>query len=259
MKYIKSYSGHVEPVVDKMLEANIQNDIILDSTFIIVEMELNKKEDCIGFIYRRLWESVYLRRTDSNVLSKLTFDDKKMIAKLHVSLSEAINYINQITPPIYKGKLIGKLRSVDDIRSMVDFYLNDTTNSTYKHIITSFRNLLNMQKFDTVWKYNNTRFGAIESMMKSKDKSFIGAIDFSIDPVSEFTKYNTPYVKNMTQLTVRVNLNNKTGMLNLIRFLYDELFVINASVDESYLYITLYTEIVDTSHFTKWISTWYGY
>lgn len=260
MKYLKSYIGNADAILDEMLDKHIQNDLLLDSNFITVEMELTSKDDYIGLMYRMLWETVYLRRQPGTLHSKIIIHDKKVIAKIAVSLSEAITYVKSVAPPIYKEKVSDALTSFGNIVSMVDYNLKDTMNPTYKHILNLFKTLLNIQKFDTVWNYNNERFSIIENHMKTADKSFVGAIDYSSKTIKDLIEYDKPFSRSRLQMTVRVSLNNKAGILHLIQFLYDDIYVVNMSVDSNYMYISMYTDFIsDIKRFSKWVSVWYGY
>ena len=272
MKYLLSYVGNIDHDLNRMLDMGIQNDILLETNFIIVGMQLDNKNDIISSIYRLLWESVYLRRHDTDVFSKFFIANKKICCKFAVSLSEAINYIMNVSPPTNKEKIKEHLNSIESIQSLLDYYLKDTTSQNlggvhftanmfagYKRTESMFKVALNIQQFNTEWNYNNKRFDAIASIMKSGDKSFVGAIDFSVSPIKEFMNKDKVYIKDKVQLSLRVSLTDKNGLVNLVKFLNDEMRVINVYTEKDYLYLTIYTKTIQVSSFSKWISKWYNY
>ena len=271
MKYITSYIGNIDEELNSMLGKGIQNDILLDTKFIIVEMELSNKQDIIACAYRFLWEAVYLRRHDTDIFSKYYVKDNKPVCKFAVSLSEAINYIMNVSPPTNKEKIKNHLNSIENIHSLLAYYLKDTTAqnlggvngyasafSEYKRTANMFKVALNCQRFNTVWNYNNKRFDIIAMNIQSNDKSFVGVIDFASLPIKELVNPDRVLIQDKTQFSLRVSLKDKRGLSHLIKFLDDDMRVINVSLDEDYLYLTIYSTRMMISKFGKWVSKWYN-
>ena len=209
----------------------------------------------IGILYRMFFENIYLRRV-SNLSS---FNDK--LFKLRISLSEAISYISQVIPPIFKERTLKTLKSVDDIRSMVDFYLADIKASDYKFRIDVFKKCLQMEEFDTVWKYDNKRLDTMYDIFydaEFKNRNFmIGIVDYCEYPITAL-KTITDIKDTNIQITLRIDklTTGEIGLFDLIRFMHETTRIINIKHIDDSLYLTIY----DTNIYSDWckyFDRWY--
>jgi len=252
-----------QKTVDEFLKKNIQNDYLMENIFLQVTMEFDyhDTEEVIEFFYRLFFETIFLRRNLN--LSYIT--QKEMV--LSVSLSEAINFISQVTPAIFKERTLKTMKSVDDIRSMIDFYLADTKASDYRFKIDVFKKCLQMVEFETVWKYDNKRLDIIYDLYyndEMKDRNFmIGIVDYCEYPITTLKTIwdkKTTYIDNTNiQLTLKIDniTNSKIGILDLIRFMHNTNKIVNIKHEDDTLYLTLY----DTHIYSDWCSyfdRWYN-
>ena len=277
-------------LVDRLLKSNVKNDYILESAFYIINFKLQfdqtdesdtiipATDDAISFIYRLLWEQMYLRRKEDSTISEIEFqpsddDTTKDIIyiSLKVSVSEAIDYIRQITPPIFRDRMIENLKSSESILSMLSFYLSDTKAHDYAYKLDMFKKCLGMYQFPTEWSYNEQRLLLIKNRFcKNPNADIIGIIDSASTPIDYYTtnefKLSDQYasfgdkdlVKNdPTQFTVKIQ-HFRDNIRELTHFFNQHTVVLNTQYQPIYdtLYLSLYAPYVTTFTANK-IKEWY--
>jgi hypothetical protein len=108
-------------LIDELLSKSMSNDYLFEQCGYY--MTIQPSDGIIGyeeFLYRKLWEKVYLRRNDTNLESHMLVDGN---IHLFVSLSEAIGLINFITPPALKKYIPDSIKTTESISDVLSEYL----------------------------------------------------------------------------------------------------------------------------------------
>ena len=135
--------------VETLLGKGLFDDYLFEKTFFKLKIKLN---DLSRLLYRRLWESNYIR---SGMQSHIESDDS---VTLYVSVSEALLYINTVTPPILKHLIADSTKSIDDIGGLIEQLLSDeSSNNDIRYNISVFLQIMKLEKFETVWRNDTTQ------------------------------------------------------------------------------------------------------
>lgn len=240
--------------INSMINNKLHNDHLFENTFLVIKFDLENTQDGIDFIYRLLWEGIYLRRNNNNRSCI-----NSMVVFIVTSIAEALDYIRQITPPIFRDKTMNTLKTVDDIKSMVDFYLADTKASDYKYRIDLFKKCLQFNEFDTIWDYNNERIDMIYKYYFHHDYKLenyiIGVIDYSEYPITSLKTLNEDISDTNIQMTLCVKNVNKDifGIIDLFKFLNRSNIILNVKHINDDLYVSIY----DNKLYSKWHNWFY--
>ena len=101
-----------DAMIDRTLHTSkFGDDYINDTTFISVKVQLENDDDYRAFLFRRLWECIFLKARQYSFI----VDGEEGIALLKISLSEAIRMIHTMTPPALSNKLSEFTMSIDHI------------------------------------------------------------------------------------------------------------------------------------------------
>lgn len=138
------------------------DDYINSKSFISIKVKLENIDDYKSFLYRRLWETVYMKSSHYSFI----IDAEEDIGILKISLSEAIGLIQQLTPPVLKKKLGEFTCSIDHICTVLkDFLFDENAGEYYRSV---FIKSINFNEFPYVSNYDFTR---TENLMRMTGKS----------------------------------------------------------------------------------------
>lgn len=256
----------VPSITNNILSLRLKNDYITENTFFDLKFELNRTNEhdmCINIVYRLLWENMYLRRYSPVVSSCVCVKDDCLELYLRISLSEAIDFIRQITPPIFRERTMESLDSIDNVMSMVDFYLKDKNAHDYKYRIDMLLRCLQMNVFDTRWDYDNKRFDVIKNKFMNRKSNLIGVVDYSDKPIKELKELGS--IEGQTsecniQMSLRMTNIHKNPLcfVQLFSFLRKSNCILNVKyeIESDTMYLSLYDSGV-YKKWGQWFSFWY--
>lgn len=135
---------HILPI---LLKKHVNNDLIFEKYYFRIVID---NEHPIDFLYRRLWEETYLRRS----VIKHDVDGSKYT--ILVSFAEAIAFIRTVTPPVFQPRVDELIESVDSIYDMLCHYLMED-NSQLEYHLSVFRKCIAFNPFETQTTYNIKR------------------------------------------------------------------------------------------------------
>lgn len=235
MKFIsvKKLSGYqpTDEMINSFLQAKcgLRNDYVMNSTFIDVKLQLTKLSECIGFVYRLYYEGTLLERPVES--RSYIVDINKNIVNIKLSLVEAMKYITDVTPPMFKESTHASIKSIDDIMSMVNYYLSNTEVGEYSYYVSLFFKDISMTNFETLWTYDDNRFKELGTTTND-------CMTVVIDHLSRPSE-NELYF----QCSVKTNLFSKDDILNMFRFI-DKNRVVNVfkPEKEKVLYFQIYRD-----------------
>ena len=148
--------------VDELLYRGVSNDYLFERTFFEVRIVT---DDLIGILYRRLWETIYLRM-DENSSSIIIGNNDENTFALRISLSEALGFIKQATPPQLVKLIKESTQSLHDICEVLkEFLINDKgVGCDYLGI---FKNYTHLCEFDTIFNENTEKIDYLFELNKS--------------------------------------------------------------------------------------------
>lgn len=133
-----------------LLKKHISNDIVFEKRFFRIVID---NENPIDFIYRRLWQETYLRRS---VVNRTTHDVDGSKYTILVSFAEAITFIRTVTPPVFQPRVDELTESIDNIYDMLCHYLMEE-NGQLEYHLSVFRKCIAFNPFETQTSYNIKR------------------------------------------------------------------------------------------------------
>lgn len=135
--------------VNNELSKNFTNDELFRNSFFGIHI---KDADPVDILYRRMYEERYLNFKPFRMSSF-----KNCNGYLNITLSEAIYYVNQVTPPIIKAKYKDQITSsVETILDLLEHFLMEQTGQTLYHI-SEFKKTVGFNPFETTSSYNLNR------------------------------------------------------------------------------------------------------
>lgn len=223
--------------VYSVLKKGLLIDPLLESTYFEIDIKLDKKDKLIDFIYRLLWERVYLKRNDMS-----TYDPKENNVKLYISLSEAIGFIYTATPPRIEDQIPDNIKSIDSIIKLLEeFLINDNGDLiNYKSL---FKNHIRFQQFETHWTYDKTR---AQMLRKFNDSGIISDIELSSVSINDLYKE----CEDNKYITITFHCYTKKDiedLYNELIYLGNNLEICNVMRDESGSYITVISDDISPS------------
>lgn len=252
----------IEPVnmdinfINRFLKMGMMNDYVFESNFFIVKFIDLTKQDLYYVIYRKLWESIYLRR-DQKSFCELNDDATTM--NLYMSLSEAISFITAAAPPILQSRIKGLLKSVKDINdSLNELLLSDNDpHQSYRYDL--FKRQLHLSVFATKMEYDMTKF---DKMIKDKipyeHTPILGRIDNCNKSLSSLITYEHLTGKYIVpvEMQATIKINSQEDYVELFRFLSNFGRITNILADVNIHAVTVYFEKLKLDQL-KLIWYWY--
>lgn len=128
----------------RLLSRGIHDDALFDLVHFEITIEPSPA-DYVNYFYRLLWEKSYIKlRMMSN--SNEHDDDKDI--KINISLSEAMGFINEATPPLLRHT-ISNIKTENDVVEALKVFLMEDNNNEQGHYIDIFRNHIRFKVFET--------------------------------------------------------------------------------------------------------------
>lgn len=147
VEYMKDYASlpsHRDTVLLKyLLRKSIMNDYLLENTWFSVAL---KPDSVMDFMYRRLWETVYLRTKRQS-----SYDTNTGVMTLWVSLADIIQYIRSATPPRLSSSIEDSIKDIDNIVEILKQFLMGDNGGHTQFYISLFKQLTRMEPFETFW------------------------------------------------------------------------------------------------------------
>ena len=166
----------------------------------------------VDFLYRRIWECVYIKRGCS---TRTTVND--CIINLRLSLSEAIQYIYTVTPPRLQCLIKDSIKSIDDITQLLHQFLIDDNEGQSITYLSMFKKLTHLESFDTSWNHDTTCIDVIRQ--HGNQNGLAGVVVSSSISIPEIVN-NETFDFDIQMMFHCKNNNHNTNK----NFLYDILF-----------------------------------
>ena len=185
---------YTSPMLDEILTKHIGNDVLFENTFFKIVIDYASPVD---YLYRKLWETVYLRRKTNRIC---TTDPNSGMYVLQMSIGEAMTYIREVTPPMFRPQLEEQFISIDVIHDMLTHYLIEESGQSEYHI-SVFRKVMGLQPFETQTQYDFKRTRALRQF--NPTSRVIVDVEASDIPVADIMNdsngYDTKYDNSLCQ------------------------------------------------------------
>ena len=161
----KKITGLNRKMVNSLLNRGMFNDYVMDHQFIEMTVEPDNPIDCM---YRQMWETIYTH------LGYSSYNYKTKQMTLTISLSEAVQFIHNATPPRLKHLVKDALKSIDDIMTLLKQYLMDDNGGHQITYLSMFKKIMRVEPYETVWEYDTTPILVLRQ--QGNPNNLVGAI-----------------------------------------------------------------------------------
>jgi len=192
--------------VDMLIQKKIFNDAIFDDVMMYAEVVLDTP---VQMFYRKLWVDVYLRRNPCTTV----LDHNKTI--IEMSLSECIQYLQEITPPKLRDVLNKDMTSVQNIYEMMRDFLMKMDDPNHPYYLTKFYEVFHMNLFQNAWTPNYKKIAFLRSVAKTDITCLVDASTVSINAI--INGEVLPYQSEWLQLTF--HSDDEDSMEELFRYM----------------------------------------
>lgn len=233
-----SSNENLKAFCDYTLQKSIVNDYLFDNFNYKIVIKL---EDMTDFLYRLLWETTYMRYTDGT-----KYDIKNDLIYMKLSLSEALTFIKQNTPPILQKYIPESIKSVDSIKEILQQFLIDDYSGVLSYYLSRFKQHTKLCHFDTIMNYDKSRIKMLRQYFKINgvisdilvyNKPINDIINGSLDPSETDTKmhimFHTKNRKDLKEFLLTIDeIQRYEGLIK----------VININKDDEELFIETYID-----------------
>ena len=253
MEFIQVKPTINSSMVNKCLKSSIPNDVVFDDSKLILEFKLKTSREYVELIYRKMYERMYLRwlSSPSSILNS-----HYETVEIFISISEAINYIMQVTPPIFRNRAKTEITSIDKICEMLEMYLSvNDNNSNSEYNMSLFKRIIHMEIYETKWPYKNTgeRIEFIrDNYCQNKKCPIIGVIDVALKPIEDI---DVGSVVQVAMYTKDMSIKNMIRLFNIFGRCLDGSAILCVYYESNQLFIEYYAHANDV--LVMWIKIWY--
>lgn len=151
--------------INALLTKNIFNDYYFEKAYFEITADIDLYQD---FLYRLLWETVYLRR-NYNERSYYNKDDNSCV--LMISVSECIAFLKSAIPQNYHISMEEAIGSINKIGSTMELLLKD--NSLQSYYASIFKKILHLEIYGTNKTYDIKRMDTVKDSISEENKKKI--------------------------------------------------------------------------------------
>lgn len=208
---IEKYKDY--PVCDNLLKQGYYSDSLFDQCFINVTVNID--DNPLAPIYRRLWEDVYIKISNS-----ITKFNKAHELVVGITMSEAIGFIYKATPPRFQKSIPDSHKCVDDIvKSLETFLLGD---DSYIAFYSMFYEFAHLKKFDTQWQnFEKIKVGAdLITTILPRGCTFGFYIYASTHPISDLAagKDSNELYASTTMMCSKIDTSFVPGVIEFCKY-----------------------------------------
>ena len=197
---VKSSMFNDDIISRTLSHSKFGDDFINNHSFISVKIKLEDDKDYCAFLFRRLWECVYLKATQ---YSYILDSDEGVCAIIKMSLSESIRIIDSLTPPVLKSKLQEFTQSVDHITTVLNDFLFDPKAGEYYR--DAFIKSIDMYEFPYTSNYDDRRIERLMSITGNVEACDVIASSVSIN---NMINEDTDWANIAATITFVINTQN---------------------------------------------------
>lgn len=174
--------------VNSLLKKKISNDYVMESVFIPMIIH---PDSPVQLFYRSFWCDLYLKQPDHRIYPDIydveqpdELDGSHPIGRsvIYMSLSECLQFINQVTPPALQKDIPSNTESIEAIQKLMQFFLfEEKDNKLRAYYATTFYKVFHLEMFENNWEPDFKKIAFIREKMKTYELDDYGAIVASLD------------------------------------------------------------------------------
>lgn len=204
-----------EMIARSLSHAQFGDDYVNDQTFISIKIELENEADYRAFLFRRLWECVYLKAAQYSYI----LDIETNTAIIKISLSEAIRLIQSLTPPALKSKLQEFTKSVDHITTVLNDFLFDPKAQEYYRSV--FIKMTSLCEFPYTSNYDKKRTEHLMSVNSSSEVCDVIASEVSIQNLVNIDENDQANLCMSTMVTFAITTKDIKSLCEVLHIGYN--------------------------------------
>lgn len=147
--------GPCNEYINGSLGKKLYNDYLFEKTFFEVVIE---DVDPMSYLYRKMYETVYLRR----YYTETSYVPENGIMEMKLSISEAIAFIKNVTPPAFQSRVEELFNSISSIEDSLKLFLVEEHSELDYHV-GLFRKCTGLNYFETQSNYSFDRVKLLRS------------------------------------------------------------------------------------------------
>lgn len=215
--------------IDQLIQKRIFNDALFEEIFIQASVILDSP---VQMFYRKLWETAYLKRPYSTDV----MNDKHAIVMM--SISECIQYLQEITPPKMRNLLDDNMTSVKSIQQMMTDFLTNTDDKLYPYYLTKFYDVFHLNIFENAWIPDYKKIAFARKIVQDDILCLVDASSISIQTIIE-EPHN---IKSDVWIQLNFHCDTEDGMENLYRFIgNNDIHISGVQCNDIGLFVSGYT------------------
>lgn len=213
--------------IDTLIQQKIFNDAVFESCFIQADVILDSP---IQMFYRTMWETMYLRRQPKWYVLNENH------AIIQMSISECIQYLQEITPPKCRDLLDKDMTSVDNIYQMICGFLQDETDPQHPFYLTKFYEVFHTNLFNNAWTPNYKKIAMLRNIVKDDIICIVDAATVSVQDIMDCDG-----IQEDTYAQVSFHVDTEDAMEKLYRFIENnELMISGLQCNDIGLFVSAY-------------------
>lgn len=236
MKFIDIYQtdahGKEIQFINMLIKKQIFNDDVFENHFITADVILDSP---VQVFYRTFWEKMYLKRKESTIIMR------NKTAKIKMSISECIQYLQEITPPNLRDLLTQNMKSVDAIHKMMVDFLKNEDDPQHPYYLTKFYEVFHMNLFNNAWIPDYKKIAFARNIVKDEILCLVDASTESIDMICNGS-HNIS--NNFIQVTFHVDTDE--AIEKLYSYLWHTgMTITGLQCSEIGLFVSAYSDTID--------------
>ena len=239
--------------INHLLKKEIFNDHYFENVYFRITVSM---DHYIDFLYRILWETVYLKRDEMHLSQ---YNEQNQTCELCVSLSEMICFLKNAIPTNYKIPMEEALGSIQQIEDACMLLLKNQSMKSQIYFSSIFKKMLRFELFETNNTYNLERIQKLKNIVSEENRKKImidvQACSFPfVKHLSHLDNVDQPY-----QMLVIVNTHHdKQNKILLDHHVERDFVISNIYLHENEYYITLCYRQKQNAFINKLIRRVYG-
>lgn len=247
MKVISIKTESTSYLIRLALEKELFLDTPFENYFFKIIIKLEDSDKFVDFMYRLLWEKVYLKSEKKSI-----YNPNNDTINMYVSLSEVIGFIHKATPPRLQNLIPESIKTIDSIIELMEQFLIDDNSGQLITYHSYFKEHFHFQPFETRWTYDKNR---MKLLRRYNPLGVIPDIEVSNKSIYDIINYNNnrPEVSDI-RAVITFHCYTKEDMKRVYDYIFSEdnyLSISNIMRDDTGTYITSYSNRLQPSDSLK--------
>lgn len=235
-------------VIDYYFEKGYFNYKLFDNSFVLIHFNHIDPEDKI---FRHLYESRYLKLSNISDIYHKKIDDSDLII---ITLSEAIQFLYNVTPPVFKHQLDIELNSMKAFHRLLAINLITTSKpQTGNYASSIFKKICHVEPFETGFKISDSLKASISIIKENRYDTmdlpvlYVEYASMDISEIMQIDLSTFPSIKGMIQGIIQCD-NDKHKEYIIRLFENNSIDILDAVKVSDKLYVEFMTTVNRSSN-----------